>query len=47
MGHRGTGFISYSRKDKDFVRKLRDALAAQKRNAWVEWKHISLAAVRK
>jgi hypothetical protein len=26
-------FISYSRKDKEFVRKLGDALAAQKREA--------------
>jgi len=29
-------FISYSRKDKDFVRKLGDALAAQQREAWVD-----------
>ena len=37
-------FISYSRKDKDFVRKLGDALAAQKREAWVDWKDIPLTA---
>src|SRR6516225_9954540 len=37
-------FISYSRKDKDFVRKLGDALAEQKREAWVDWKDIPLTA---
>jgi hypothetical protein len=37
-------FISYSRKDKEFVRKLGDALAAQKREAWVDWKDIPLTA---
>jgi len=37
-------FISYSRKDKDFAPKLRDALAAQKREAWVDWKDIPLTA---
>jgi hypothetical protein len=37
-------FISYSRKDKDFVRKLGDALAAQKREARVDWKDIPLTA---
>ena len=37
-------FISYSRKDKDFVHKLGDALAAQKREAWVDWKDIPLTA---
>ena len=37
-------FISYSRKDKDFVRQLNDALAAQKREAWVDWKDIPLTA---
>jgi hypothetical protein len=37
-------FISYSRKDKDFVRRLGDALAAQKREAWVDWKDIPLTA---
>jgi len=37
-------FISYSRKDKDFVRKLGDALAAQQHEAWVDWKDIPLTA---
>jgi len=37
-------FISYSRKDKDFVRKLGDALAEQKREAWIDWKDIPLTA---
>lgn len=37
-------FISYSRKDKEFVRQLGDALAAQKREAWVDWKDIPLTA---
>ena len=37
-------FISYSRKDKDFVRKLGDSLFAQKHEAWVEWKDIPLTA---
>jgi WD40 repeat protein len=37
-------FISYSRQDKGFVRQLGDALAAQKREAWVDWKDIPLTA---
>jgi TIR domain len=37
-------FISYSRRDKDFVRKLGDALTTQKREAWVDWKDIPLTA---
>ncbi len=37
-------FISYSRKDKDFVSKLGEALAAQEREAWVDWKDIPLTA---
>lgn len=37
-------FISYSRKDKDFVHKLHDALAAQKRDVWVDWEDIPLAS---
>jgi WD40 repeat protein len=37
-------FISYSRKDKDFVRRLGDALAEHKREAWVDWKDIPLTA---
>src|SRR5215469_16215832 len=37
-------FISYSRKDKDFVRRLGEALAAHKREAWIDWKDIPLTA---
>lgn len=37
-------FVSYSRKDKDFVRKLADAFASQNRNAWIDWKDIPLTA---
>ena len=37
-------FISYSRRDTDFVRKLNDALVAHNREAWVDWKDIPLTA---
>src|SRR5262245_51645370 len=37
-------FISYSRKDTGFVRRLHDALAAQSRAAWVDWEDIPRAA---
>jgi hypothetical protein len=37
-------FLLYSRKDKDFVRRLNDALIAQKREAWIDWKDIPLTA---
>jgi hypothetical protein len=37
-------FISYSRVDKEFVRKLADALAGQQREAWIDWKDIPLTA---
>ncbi len=37
-------FISYSRKDKDFVHQLNDALAAQQRNTWVDWEDIPATA---
>ncbi len=37
-------FISYSRKDKDFVHQLNDALAAQNRNTWVDWEDIPATA---
>ncbi|HEY9623041.1 MAG TPA: TIR domain-containing protein [Crinalium sp.] len=37
-------FISYSRKDKDFVRKLNDALAESDRNTWVDWQDIPVSA---
>src|SRR5260370_21720361 len=33
-------FISYSRKDKDFVRRLDDALKSRGREAWVDWEDI-------
>lgn len=36
--------MSYSPKDKDFVRRLNDALVGQKREAWVDWKDIPLTA---
>ena len=37
-------FISYSRKDKLFVRKLNDALDALGVDAWVDWEGIELAS---
>jgi hypothetical protein len=37
-------FIWHFRKDKDFVRKLGDALAAWKGETWVNWKDIPLTA---
>ncbi len=37
-------FISYSRKDKDFVRRLGDGLVAHNREAWVDWKDIPLTS---
>jgi len=33
-------FISYSRKDRDFVRRLDEALQARGREAWVDWEGI-------
>jgi WD40 repeat protein len=33
-------FISYSRKDKEFVRRLHDALSGRNRDAWVDWEDI-------
>ena len=39
-----TAFISYSRKDADFVRRLHDALGAQDRQAWVDWEGIAPTA---
>src|SRR5258706_16235674 len=33
-------FISYSRKDQPFVRKLHDALQANGRDTWVDWSAI-------
>jgi len=37
-------FISYSRKDQDFVRKLEGAFAMAQREAWLDWKDIPLTA---
>src|SRR5215831_1046044 len=33
-------FISYSRKDKDFVRRLDESLRNRGREAWVDWEDI-------
>src|SRR4029453_15253917 len=33
-------FISYSRKDKEFVRRLHEALNRRDREAWVDWEAI-------
>jgi WD40 repeat protein len=37
-------FISYSRKDKTFVKKLDTALRAVERDPWVDWEDIPLTA---
>lgn len=37
-------FISYSRRDKEFVFILQNALKAQNRETWVDWKDIPLSA---
>ncbi|HEY9623042.1 MAG TPA: CHAT domain-containing protein [Crinalium sp.] len=37
-------FISYSRKDKEFVRVLHDALSQSKYDTWVDWQDIPLTA---
>ncbi|MDX2217348.1 MAG: TIR domain-containing protein [Oculatellaceae cyanobacterium bins.114] len=37
-------FISYSRKDKAFVKVLHQALTASTYNAWVDWEDIPLTA---
>ena len=37
-------FISYSRKDKVFVRHLHDALTANERDIWIDWEDIPLSA---
>ncbi len=33
-------FISYSRLDGDFVKKLHDAFASEKMNVWIDWEDI-------
>ncbi|KXK11786.1 MAG: TIR domain protein [Chloroflexi bacterium OLB14] len=40
---KSTVFISYSRKNKAFVRKLDAALEEQGINAWVDWEGIPLS----
>lgn len=37
-------FISYSRKDEAFVRRLHNALAQKNRDVWVDWEDIPLTA---
>ena len=37
-------FISYSRKDKLFVRKLNEAIDAADIDAWVDWEGIPLSS---
>ena len=37
-------FISYSRRDRDFVRTLHARLAAQKRDVWIDWEDIPPSA---
>lgn len=37
-------FISYSRKDADFVRRLHQALTEQGRDIWIDWEDIPLTA---
>ncbi len=37
-------FISYSRRDKDFVARLHDALAAREYQVWVDWEDIPPSA---
>lgn len=37
-------FISYSRRDTDFVRRLADRLAQENRNVWVDWEDIPATA---
>ena len=40
--HRVRVFISYSRRDKEFVRKLHDGLVANGFETWVDWEGIPL-----
>lgn len=37
-------FLSYSRKDKEFVQKLAKSLADDKRDVWVDWEDIPVTA---
>jgi TonB family protein len=40
MPRRQDVFISYSRKDKEFVRRLHEVLSQRDREAWVDWEDI-------
>ena len=35
-----SAFISYSRKDREFVQRLHAALAARGKSGWVDWEGI-------
>jgi len=37
-------FVSYSRRNKDFVRKLVDALQENDHTVWIDWENIPLTA---
>ncbi len=37
-------FVSYSRRDKDFIVRLNDALAEKKRDVWIDWEDIPASA---
>src|SRR5947208_16243796 len=37
-------FISYSRKDKEFVRTVHQALTDAKKNIWVDWEDIPVTS---
>src|SRR5579859_3724325 len=37
-------FISYSRKDKEFVRTVHKALTDAKKNIWVDWEDIPVTS---
>ncbi|HUZ29411.1 MAG TPA: toll/interleukin-1 receptor domain-containing protein, partial [Solirubrobacteraceae bacterium] len=37
-------FISYSRRDKEFVAKLHEALDAHRKESWVDWEDIPASA---
>ena len=44
QGANGSVFISYSRKDKSFIQKLKDGLDQAGVQAWVDWEGIELAS---
>ena len=43
-GYAADVFISYSRKDRDFVTTLHEALKGIKRESWIDWMDIPLTA---